>query len=184
MAEIMTVLGPIAPEELGFTSMHEHILYDGQCFRRRFGNLIPPDPPVKLDDPVTLHNLGMLKHGFIMSDDAIREFLSDVDDLGVFTIAGESLSDLLSIRGDGKWILPATRSKAQKISGAQRSDLLERKVRVPNLHSGPLGDGLRFRVGLAQAYQRIVPQHERLAPAHYPVGEDQVARGTERGAVQ
>jgi len=70
MAEIMTVLGPIAPEELGFTSMHEHILYDGRCFRRRFGSLIPPDPPVKLEDPVTLDNLGMLKHGFIMSQDA------------------------------------------------------------------------------------------------------------------
>ena len=71
MAEIMTVLGPIAPEELGFTSMHEHVLYDGQCFRRRFGNLIPADAPVKVDEPVTLDNLGKLKHGFIMSDDAI-----------------------------------------------------------------------------------------------------------------
>ncbi len=71
MAEIMTVLGPIAPEELGFTSMHEHVLYDGQCFRRRFGNLIPSDAPVKVDEPVTLDNLGKLKHGFIMSDDAI-----------------------------------------------------------------------------------------------------------------
>jgi phosphotriesterase-related protein len=70
MPEIMTVLGPIAPRELGFTSMHEHILYDGRCFRRRFGSLIPPDPPVKLEDPVTLDNLGMLKHGFIMSQDA------------------------------------------------------------------------------------------------------------------
>jgi predicted metal-dependent phosphotriesterase family hydrolase len=48
MPEIMTVLGPIAPGEAGFTSMHEHVLYDGRCFRRRFGSLIPPDPPVKL----------------------------------------------------------------------------------------------------------------------------------------
>ena len=77
MAEIMTVLGPIAPEELGFTSMHEHVLYDGRCFRRRFGNLIPPNPPVKLEDPVTLENLGMLKHGFIMSQDAFM--MEDVD---------------------------------------------------------------------------------------------------------
>ena len=71
MPEIMTVLGPIAPAELGFTSMHEHILYDGHCFRRRFGHLIPPDAPVKVDEPIRLDNLGMLKHGFIMSDDAI-----------------------------------------------------------------------------------------------------------------
>ena len=36
MSEIMTVNGPIDPEDLGFTSMHEHILYDGRVFRRRF----------------------------------------------------------------------------------------------------------------------------------------------------
>jgi phosphotriesterase-related protein len=77
MSEIMTVLGPIGPEELGFTSMHEHVLYDGQCFRRRFGSLIPPDPPVKLQDPVRLDNLGMLKHGFIMSRDAFM--MEDVE---------------------------------------------------------------------------------------------------------
>src|SRR3972149_7445566 len=56
MPEIMTVLGPIAPKELGFTSMHEHVLYDGECFRRRFGSLIPPGPPVKVDDPGRLDN--------------------------------------------------------------------------------------------------------------------------------
>lgn len=77
MSEIMTVQGPIAPTELGFTSMHEHVLYDGRCFRRRFGNLIPADPPVKLEDPVTLDNLGMLKHGFIMSQDAFM--MEDVE---------------------------------------------------------------------------------------------------------
>jgi phosphotriesterase-related protein len=71
MPEIMTVLGPIAPKELGFTSMHEHVLYDGECFRRRFGSLIPPNPPVKVDDRVRLDNLGLLKHGFIMSRDAV-----------------------------------------------------------------------------------------------------------------
>jgi phosphotriesterase-related protein len=37
MPQIMTVLGPISPQDLGFTSMHEHILYDGSVFRRRFG---------------------------------------------------------------------------------------------------------------------------------------------------
>ncbi len=33
MAEIMTVLGPIPPERLELTSMHEHILYDGTVYR-------------------------------------------------------------------------------------------------------------------------------------------------------
>ena len=70
MAEIMTVRGPITPEQLGFTSMHEHTLYDGSCFRRRFEAFIPSNPPVQLDDPIRLDNLGILKHGFIMSRDA------------------------------------------------------------------------------------------------------------------
>jgi phosphotriesterase-related protein len=77
MPEIMTVQGPIAPGDLGFTSMHEHVLYDGRCFRRRFGNLIPPDPPVKLEEPLTIDNLGKLKHGFIMSQDAFM--MEDVE---------------------------------------------------------------------------------------------------------
>jgi phosphotriesterase-related protein len=75
MAEIMTVCGPITPEQLGFTSMHEHTLYDGSCFRRRFEAFIPADPPVRLDEPIRLDNLGMLKHGFIMSRDAF--FMND-----------------------------------------------------------------------------------------------------------
>jgi phosphotriesterase-related protein len=69
--EIMTVRGPIDSAELGFTSMHEHILYDGRLFRRRFEAFIPPDAPVKPDEAVRLDNLGQLKHGFIMSLDAI-----------------------------------------------------------------------------------------------------------------
>jgi phosphotriesterase-related protein len=70
MAEIMTVRGPTTQEQLGFTSMHEHTLYDGSCFRRRFEAFIPSNPPVQLDDPIRLDNLGLLKHGFIMSRDA------------------------------------------------------------------------------------------------------------------
>ena len=36
MPEIMTVLGPIAPEEFGFTSMHEHILTNVRIYRDLF----------------------------------------------------------------------------------------------------------------------------------------------------
>jgi len=71
MPEIMTAQGPISPEELGFTSMHEHVLYEGRCFRERFEAHIPADAPVKPDEPLTLGNLGQLKHGFIMSWDAV-----------------------------------------------------------------------------------------------------------------
>jgi phosphotriesterase-related protein len=71
MAEIMTVRGPIAPSELGFTSMHEHILCDASVFLRRHGALIPPNAPVALDDPIALDNLGILRHAFILSRDTM-----------------------------------------------------------------------------------------------------------------
>jgi phosphotriesterase-related protein len=71
MSQIMTVLGPITPEELGFTSMHEHILYDGRVFRRRFEFALPEDPPVKPEEKVCLETLGQLKHGFIQCWDAM-----------------------------------------------------------------------------------------------------------------
>jgi phosphotriesterase-related protein len=67
MAEIMTVRGPIAAAELGFTSMHEHILCDASVFLRRHGALIPPNPPVSADDPIALDNLAILRHAFILS---------------------------------------------------------------------------------------------------------------------
>lgn len=66
MAEIMTVRGPIAPGALGFTSMHEHVLCDAGVFLRRHGALIPPDAPVAPDDPITLENLALLRHAFIL----------------------------------------------------------------------------------------------------------------------
>jgi phosphotriesterase-related protein len=71
MPEIMTVRGSIASADLGFTSMHEHVLYDGRIFRERFESFIPADAPVEAHEPVRLDNLGQLKHGFIMSLDAI-----------------------------------------------------------------------------------------------------------------
>lgn len=70
MSEIMTVLGPIAPEELGFTSMHEHILWDGRVYRQKYEAMLPEDLPVAADDPVTIENIGFLKHSFMMSWDA------------------------------------------------------------------------------------------------------------------
>jgi phosphotriesterase-related protein len=71
MTQITTVLGPIAPGDLGFTSMHEHTVCDMSVFRRRYEHLIPENVPVAPDDPVKLDNVGILKHAFILSRDAM-----------------------------------------------------------------------------------------------------------------
>jgi phosphotriesterase-related protein len=81
MAEITTVLGKIRPEELGFTSMHEHTVCDMTIFRRRYEELLPPDLPVSYDDPVSLSNLYVLKHAFILSKDVL-----DMNDEELFTL--------------------------------------------------------------------------------------------------
>jgi phosphotriesterase-related protein len=68
----MTVLGPVAPEELGFTSMHEHIMFQGAVLARRLRALIPSNPlPVREDDRVCLENVGVLLKNSIMAWDAL-----------------------------------------------------------------------------------------------------------------
>ncbi len=70
MTQIMTVKGPIAPEELGFTSMHEHILLNSSVFRKKLEELALEDPPVKPEDPVSLENIGLLQRNIFLSHDA------------------------------------------------------------------------------------------------------------------
>ena len=41
MEEVVTVLGPIPASELGFTSMHEHVLYDGTVYFNRTEGKFP-----------------------------------------------------------------------------------------------------------------------------------------------
>lgn len=74
MGEVVTVLGAIEPEELGFTSMHEHTLLDASVFRRRYQTEVSverrrehdeglisefPDP---WDEPMSLGTVGLLRY--------------------------------------------------------------------------------------------------------------------------
>lgn len=76
MAKIMTVRGAIAPEELGFTSMHEHILMKGKVFRQSF---LDENPNVKEkisgDAKVSLENTGLIRRNNMLTWDA-----QDLDD--------------------------------------------------------------------------------------------------------
>ncbi len=80
MNEILTVLGPIAQEELGLTSMHEHILYDGTVYRARFLDLLPSQDhlPVKEDDRVSLENIYHHRQNCILSWDGVSMHEEDV----------------------------------------------------------------------------------------------------------
>jgi phosphotriesterase-related protein len=70
MPKITTVLGPIEPDALGFTSMHEHVLYDGTVYFKRTEGTFPDDIGVGPDDPVSLDNIGLHQHNFSLTRDA------------------------------------------------------------------------------------------------------------------
>ncbi|NLN83593.1 MAG: phosphotriesterase [Firmicutes bacterium] len=73
--QIMTVLGPIAPEELGLTSMHDHIFMDGGWVLRKrreeLGTMPPKNPFYSADDPVTLENIGLIRKNMTSNWDAL-----------------------------------------------------------------------------------------------------------------
>lgn len=67
---ITTVRGPLAPEALGFTSMHEHILVDlAECYRNRFTASLPSPMP---DRPLALEDRSLLRHAMLLSSDNLR----------------------------------------------------------------------------------------------------------------
>jgi phosphotriesterase-related protein len=70
MKEVTTVLGPIPADELGFTSMHEHVLYDGTVYFKRTEGKFAKDMPVKPEDAVSLENIGLHQRNFTLTRDA------------------------------------------------------------------------------------------------------------------
>ncbi len=71
MARVITVRGPIAPEALGFTSLHEHILVDlAETFRGRYRQILP-DMPMP-DGPFQLQDRSTLRHGIILSSENLQ----------------------------------------------------------------------------------------------------------------
>jgi phosphotriesterase-related protein len=83
---IETVLGPIAADQLGPTSMHDHLLTDA----RALGS--PPREPAPADPRVTIENLGFLRWNLLGLEDNL--VLDDaplaVAELGHATAAGQA----------------------------------------------------------------------------------------------
>jgi phosphotriesterase-related protein len=103
MKQIMTVLGPITPENLGLTSMHEHVLYDGSLFRKRYEKQTPsevrsafesglaPDLRDNWNAPIRLEIYGALLANYALSRDNL---VNDDEEM----MAGE-LSDFKAAGG-------------------------------------------------------------------------------------
>lgn len=74
-----TVLGDVSPAELGFTSMHEHITFQGDVLARRLNSGMPDTGlPLRADDTLCLENIGMIQKNSILCWDAMRQDDEDV----------------------------------------------------------------------------------------------------------
>lgn len=150
--KIMTVLGPIEPEQLGTTLMHEHILVDLSC-----NFLIPEEASLRgyLHQPVTMPMLGLLRRrpfsacldNVILSDEelAIRELehyaraggrsLVDCTTMGIGRdpLAVQRISratGLNVVLGTGVYVEPAHPDWVADSSQDQLTDLFIREVAV------------------------------------------------------
>jgi len=117
---VMTVLGPVPMTELGFTSMHDHVLWDGRGYRRRWETQLPKDGPVDPDDPVRLDNIGLLQHDMNLSWDAVTMKDRDVmtEELREYREAGgRSLVEMsaVGLRCDIEGIREASRESGVNI---------------------------------------------------------------------
>ncbi len=91
---IHTVLGPIAPDDLGLTSMHEHLLLDARCLYLPTPGALPDDERVSLRTLGDLrwHNQG-LRDNLVVDDEAmIAEGLIAFRDAG-----GSAVVDMTNI---------------------------------------------------------------------------------------
>ena len=115
MKQVMTLLGPISADQLGLTSMHEHILMDGSVFSKKYGAHIPNDPSFDRRQPVGLNNLGLLRRNFYLVDD--NNMLDDEEtmtaEVADFKASGGSAMVDMSAPGL-RCNLPAIRSISQK----------------------------------------------------------------------
>jgi len=92
----MTVSGAIMPTELGFTSMHEHVLTNCDFYMDDFVPLLG-DPPARVfptpaDAPIKLEDLAYLSHGYYVRN-------HDVWDLTDETLMAAELEDFRSCGG-------------------------------------------------------------------------------------
>jgi phosphotriesterase-related protein len=114
--KIMSVCGPIAPEQLGFTSMHEHILSDCSMFRNRARktSFIANRHVVKPEEELTLENRSALRHDIVLSIDNMK-----LDDEKIMTA---EVADFKAGGGDSilEASAPGIRSSSKDLAAIRR----------------------------------------------------------------
>jgi phosphotriesterase-related protein len=81
---VQTVLGPIAPDDLGATLMHEHLLCDIRCPSRRTPDALGPE--------LDLGNVWAINYGTV--NRAARNYL-----LETLNVAADQVTRMLAVGG-------------------------------------------------------------------------------------
>lgn len=114
--KIMTVCGPVPPEQLGFTSMHEHIISDCSMFRNRTrkANFLPRRRYLGAEDKLMLENRSALRHDIVLSIDNMR-----LDDEQIMTA---EVADFKESGGDSivEASAPGIRSSPEDLTAIRR----------------------------------------------------------------
>src|SRR5215216_6435291 len=89
--QVMTVLGPITPEALGPTLIHEHVLFDLTVYHRALvarGEAALPDEPIELRHLYLVrHNVPSLRDNTLQRDvDVAARELQQYKELGGGTV--------------------------------------------------------------------------------------------------
>jgi phosphotriesterase-related protein len=92
--EVMTVLGPVAAEELGVTITHEHLLIDMTCYFQA-----PVEATLKefVEAPVEIQNLGKIRRNPLMNRDncLLTDLDLAIDEIMEFRkLGGETIVDV------------------------------------------------------------------------------------------
>jgi len=163
VTEIMTVLGPIAPEHMGITLMHEHLLSDATPWFQ-----MPEEASQRAIafGPVTIDRLGALRNAPFLSHDncqllderAATEEVMEFRKAGGQTVVdptcagigrdGRALqrisraTGLNVIMGAGYYLEKAHPSRVRKMSADDIADEIERDIRqgVEGVRSGIIGE--------------------------------------------
>jgi phosphotriesterase-related protein len=103
----MTVLGPVAPQELGLTSMHEHVFCDISCYRREYADQLRPADEEVWTAPYGPQLRGVLEHhGFFLNHDNCRLDDPAAMELELRAFAASGGGALLDLSGDGLRLMP------------------------------------------------------------------------------
>jgi phosphotriesterase-related protein len=200
--QILTVLGPIEPEELGPTTMHEHVLIDLSC------NFVTPTEESErtlLDAPVTMDILGVLRRrpfsrclaNVVLDDERLA-----VEELARFREAGGSglvdctvwgigmdpaavariarAAGLHIVQGTGVYVEPSHPEWVQEATIEELAQRFVDEVRVGIGDSG-VRAGLLGEIGTS-GVSRDAADYARVGD--FTPGEEKVLRAAGRASVE